>query len=203
MACFESRRESRSQTLPYVTHFFPGSSALLLTTCIVTIPYNRRPSLNFPLLIARYIRQFTRTDPKEALQYVYCLCLTADQGEGVGNEQIETAWDLCRKVIVSAEAGGGWEELVGGFRPDGIKYVSLMLRYYSVHSCNSRRVASWTECCHFSNSIRRSIMKLSSGPLPNSPNVRSGPMKQSSCTTGQNRQTCSVATARLRSTPLH
>ena len=71
------------------------------------------------------------------LQCVYCLCLTTDQGEGVGKEQIKTAWDLCRKVIVSVEAGSSWEELVGGFRPNGIKYVSLMLWYYSVHSCNS------------------------------------------------------------------
>ncbi|KAF8491289.1 nucleoporin-interacting protein NIC96 [Gautieria morchelliformis] len=89
---------------------------------ILTTPYNRRPSLNLALVIARYIRQFTRTDPKEAIQYVYCVCLSADQGEGVGKEQIETAWDLCRKVIVSAEASGSWEELVGGFRPDGIKF---------------------------------------------------------------------------------
>ncbi|KAF8588475.1 NIC-domain-containing protein [Ramaria rubella] len=89
---------------------------------ILTVPLNRRPSLNLALVIARYIRQFTRTDPKEAIQYVYCVCLSADQGEGVGKEQVETAWDLCRKVIVSAEASGGWEELVGGFRPDGIKF---------------------------------------------------------------------------------
>lgn len=101
---------------------FPLSTKL--TSSLVTTPYNRRPSLNLALVIARYIRQFTRTDPKEAIQYVYCVCLSADQGEGLGKEQIETAWDLCRKVIVSAEATGGWEELVGGFRPDGIKFVS-------------------------------------------------------------------------------
>ncbi|KAF8525242.1 nucleoporin-interacting protein NIC96 [Hysterangium stoloniferum] len=89
---------------------------------ILTTSYNRRASLNLALVIARYIRQFTRTDPKEAIQYVYCVGLGADQGEGVGQEQIEMAWDLCRKVIVTAEASGGWEELVGGFRPDGIKF---------------------------------------------------------------------------------
>lgn len=113
----------------YVT---PMSCILLvgLTSCLVNTPYNRRPSLNLSLVIARYIRQFTRTDPKEAIQYVYCVCLSADQGEGVGKEQIETAWDLCRKVIVSAEATGSWEELVGGFRPDGIKFVSSWFQQF-------------------------------------------------------------------------
>ena len=115
--------------LIYRVHAHPLPCHLHTLTCL-------------PLLFACYIQQFTRTDPKEVLQYVYCLCLTTDQGEGVGKEQIETAWDLCRKVVVSAEAGGSWEELVGGFRPDGIKYVSLVLWYYSVCSCNSCLVAS-------------------------------------------------------------
>jgi len=37
------------------------------------------------------MRQFVKMDAKEALQYVYCVCLTADQGDGVGKEQIENA----------------------------------------------------------------------------------------------------------------
>ncbi|KIJ45082.1 hypothetical protein M422DRAFT_46895 [Sphaerobolus stellatus SS14] len=100
-----------------VTPRAEASDATILST-----PFNQRPSLNFALIIARYIRQFIRSDPKEAIQYVYCVCISADQ-PGVGQEQVETAWDLCRKVIVGAEKSGGWEELVGGFRPDGLKFV--------------------------------------------------------------------------------
>ena len=64
-------------------------------------------------------------DAKEALQYVYCICLSADQGGGVGKEQIENAWELVRRIIVFANSGTAWEELVGGFRADGTRFVSL------------------------------------------------------------------------------
>lgn len=63
-------------------------------------------------------------DAKEALQYVYCVCLAYDQGDGVGNEQVENAWELVRRIIVLANSGPAWEELVGGFRPDGTRFVS-------------------------------------------------------------------------------
>lgn len=65
-------------------------------------------------------------DAKEALQYVYCVCLSADQGDNVGKEQVENAWELVRRIIVSANSGPAWEELVGGFRADGTKFVRLL-----------------------------------------------------------------------------
>ena len=40
----------------------------------------------------RYVRQFVKMDAKEALQYVYYVCLFADQGNGVGEENLESAW---------------------------------------------------------------------------------------------------------------
>lgn len=88
----------------------------------MTITASGQGALNFALLISRYIRQFLRVDPRVALQYVYSVCLSADQ-EGVGREQVEIAWELCRRVILMAEAGGGWEDLVGGYTPDGTRFV--------------------------------------------------------------------------------
>jgi hypothetical protein len=82
------------------------------------------PALSLSTLIWRYVRQFVKMDAKEALQYVYCVCLASDQGEGIGNEQVENAWELVRRVIVLANSGPAWEELVGGFRPDGTRFVS-------------------------------------------------------------------------------
>ena len=64
-------------------------------------------------------------DAKEALQYVSCVCLSADQPAGVGKEQVESAWELVRRIIVLANTGAAWEELVGGFRPDGTRFVSF------------------------------------------------------------------------------
>lgn len=75
-------------------------------------------------MIWRYVRQFVKMDAKEALQYVYTVCLSADQGD-VGKEQVEIAWDLARRIIVLANSGPAWEELVGGFRADGSRFVRV------------------------------------------------------------------------------
>ncbi|RPD59374.1 nucleoporin-interacting protein NIC96 [Lentinus tigrinus ALCF2SS1-7] len=80
------------------------------------------PALSLSTLIWRYVRQFVRMDAREALQYVYCVCLGADQPGGVGKEQVENAWELVRRIIVLSNTGAAWEELVGGFRPDGTRF---------------------------------------------------------------------------------
>jgi len=83
------------------------------------------PGLSLSTLIWRYVRQFVKLDAKDALQYVYCVCLSADQGDGVGKEQVESAWEQVRRIIVLANSGAAWEELVGGFRPDGSRFVGM------------------------------------------------------------------------------
>lgn len=89
------------------------------------------PALSLSTLIWRYVRQFVKMDAKEALQYVYTVCLSADQGE-VGKEQVEIAWELVRRIIVLANSGPAWEELVGGFRADGSRFVRIpnVLSFY-------------------------------------------------------------------------
>ena len=64
-------------------------------------------------------------DAKEALQYVYCVTLSSDQAGGVGKEQVEISWELTRRIIVLANSGPGWEELVGGIRAEGGRFVSF------------------------------------------------------------------------------
>ena len=72
------------------------------------------------------MRQFVKMDAKEALQYVYCICLSADQQQReVGKEQIEAAWEQVRRIIVLSNGGPSWEELVGGYRQDGSRFVSF------------------------------------------------------------------------------
>lgn len=82
-------------------------------------------------------------DAKEALQYVSCVCLSADQPAGVGKEQVESAWELVRRIIVLANTGAAWEELVGGFRPDGTRFVSR-----ARISRNARLLTSFLEWNH-------------------------------------------------------
>ncbi|KAF8060888.1 Nup93/Nic96-domain-containing protein [Lyophyllum atratum] len=83
------------------------------------------PALSLSTLIWRYVRQFVKMDAKEALQYVYCVCLAADQPE-VGREQVENAWEQVRRIIVLSNGGPGWEELVGGYRPDGSRFSGVI-----------------------------------------------------------------------------
>ena len=82
------------------------------------------PALSLATIIWRYVRQFVKMDGKEALHYVCSACLSADQGHGIGKEQVESAWELVRRIIVMGNSGPAWEELVGGFRPDGSRFVS-------------------------------------------------------------------------------
>lgn len=95
------------------------------TLYLVTLSPISPPALSLSTLIWRYVRQFVKMDAREALQYVYCVCLSADQGNDVGKEQVESAWDLVRRIIVLANTGAAWEELVGGFRADGTRFVRL------------------------------------------------------------------------------
>ncbi|TFK99639.1 nucleoporin-interacting protein NIC96 [Pterulicium gracile] len=84
------------------------------------------PSLSLSTIVWRYVRQFVKMDAKEAMQYVYCVCLSSDQGDGVGKEQVEGAWELVRRIIVLANTGAAWEELVGGFRTDGVRFSGII-----------------------------------------------------------------------------
>ncbi|KAH9953533.1 nucleoporin-interacting protein NIC96 [Russula dissimulans] len=101
------------------------------------------PALSFSTLIWRYVRQFVRLDAKEALQYVHTVTLGADQPGSIGKEQLELAWDLVRRVIVLANAGPAWDELVGGFRADGMRFTGVieqaapLLKLNDTHELNA------------------------------------------------------------------
>jgi nuclear pore complex protein Nup93 len=94
-------------------------------TLLVSLSSSLPPALSLSTLTWRYVRQFVRLDSKEALQYVYTVTLGADQPGVVGKEQLELAWDLVRRIIVLANAGPAWDELVGGFRADGMRFVCI------------------------------------------------------------------------------
>ncbi|KAG1845085.1 Nup93/Nic96-domain-containing protein [Suillus subalutaceus] len=127
---FERKQKSRPFTLlsPLAYHGLLRVPSRAETSDIspLTLSPLSPPALSLPMLIWRYVRQFVKMDAKEALQYVYCVCLSADQGEGVGRENVETAWELVRRIIVLAHSGPAWEELVGGFRPDGTRFSGVI-----------------------------------------------------------------------------
>ena len=147
------------------------------------------PALSLSTLIWRYVRQFVKMDAKEALQYVYCVCLSADQGNGVGKENLESAWELVRRIIVLAHSGPAWEELVGGFRPDGTKFVCLSVFFFIGSHFVLRgflidRVASSSRelHCFTCKTQLNTTSKFSFAPRATQRQTTAS-LKQSSCTT--------------------
>ncbi|ETW78360.1 hypothetical protein HETIRDRAFT_325165 [Heterobasidion irregulare TC 32-1] len=92
----------------------------------LTLTPNGPPALSLPTLIWRYVRQFVKMDAKEALQYVYTVSLNSDQAGGIGQEQVENALELVRRIIILAHSGPAWDELVGGFRADGTRFNGVI-----------------------------------------------------------------------------
>lgn len=115
-------RAETSDVTPCKLFQLPGAAHLAYSRVVTLSPVSP-PALSLSTLIWRYIRQFVKMDAREALQYVYCVGLAADQPGGVGKEQVENAWELVRRIIVLANTGAAWEDLVGGFRPDGTRFV--------------------------------------------------------------------------------
>lgn len=74
--------------------------------------------LNFARMIYRYYRQFAQSDPVEALQYIYLLCLNADAQSPTGEQQIARCHDYIRELVTETRA---YSELLGDVRNDGTK----------------------------------------------------------------------------------
>lgn len=125
-------------------------------------------------------------DAKEALQYVYCVTLSADQANGVGKEQVEIAWGLTRRIIVLANGGPSWEELVGGVRAEGVKFVSRLHNHRLGDNDASFSPELSNKVLHYYISLtpQSSVIKFSSELLV-MPKKMTGSTKQSNCTTLQ------------------
>ena len=57
------------------------------------------------------------------------------QQKKLAEEQIETARELVRKIILGCD--GKWDELVGGFRDDGTRFVSCRSMFRSLSGSDS------------------------------------------------------------------
>ncbi|KAL1685920.1 Nup93/Nic96-domain-containing protein [Schizophyllum commune] len=105
----------------------------------LTIVPNSPPALNLPTVLWRYVRPFVKHGAEDALQYVYFVCLSADQGGEVGREQVEIAWELVRRIIVLSNGGPTWERLVGGFRADGTRTPGTIEQHMSLLKLRSKQ----------------------------------------------------------------
>lgn len=105
----------------------------------LTLSPTSPPALNLPTVLWRYIRPFVKHAAEDALQYVYFVCLSADQGGDVGKEQVEIAWELVRRIIVLSNGGPAWERLVGGFRTDGSRTPGTIEQHMALLKLRSKQ----------------------------------------------------------------
>ncbi|KAH6917714.1 nucleoporin-interacting protein NIC96 [Coprinopsis sp. MPI-PUGE-AT-0042] len=84
------------------------------------------PALSLSTLIWRYVRQFARMDPKEALQYVNCIGSLARPAGWRWKGTDPRLPGRLRGRYCHREQWAGWEELVGGFRSDGSRYSGII-----------------------------------------------------------------------------
>ena len=114
----------QSKLTPYAVSL----SSLLFPTdpfVVVSDPESDSPSIAFSRLIHRYTRSFVHSDPLEALQYLYLICLNGDlPGGNRGKKEVEVAHELVRELVMDTRQ---YSSLLGDVRNDGTKIVSLSL----------------------------------------------------------------------------
>lgn len=82
-------------------------------------------SVNFARMVYRYYRVFAHSDPTEALQYIYLVCLNADAPVPIGQEQVKKAHDYIRELVMETRA---YSQLLGDVRSDGTKVPGAIER---------------------------------------------------------------------------
>lgn len=82
-------------------------------------------AIDFAKLIQKYIRLFPKSDAKNALQYVYLVCLNSDCKRPIGEEQTKRCHDLIRSLVVESRQ---YFELLGDIGNDGTKTEGIIER---------------------------------------------------------------------------
>jgi nuclear pore complex protein Nup93 len=60
--------------------------------------------LNFARVIQRYTKLFSSTDPTEALQYIYLICLNSDLPPPVGPQQQQLCEDMVSNIVLDTKS---------------------------------------------------------------------------------------------------
>ncbi|PWN36577.1 NIC-domain-containing protein [Meira miltonrushii] len=95
-----------------------ASHAMILTSTVDATTGQEIMMLDFAKLIQKYVRLFSRTDVKGALQYIYLICLNADCASPIKEEQIAKCHELIRALVIETRQ---YFELLGDVRNDGVK----------------------------------------------------------------------------------
>ena len=58
---------------------------------------------NFARLIQRYVRNFAKSDPTTALQYIYLIGLNGDLSAPLGEELLQLFWDTIGQLVIETK----------------------------------------------------------------------------------------------------
>jgi nuclear pore complex protein Nup93 len=89
-----------------------------VTTASEELQIYEKSYVNFARIIYRYYRSFASSDPVEALQYIYLVCLNAQAPEPAGSQQVKKCHDYIRELVMETRA---YAQLLGDVRNDGTK----------------------------------------------------------------------------------
>ncbi|TIA94364.1 hypothetical protein E3P81_00121 [Wallemia ichthyophaga] len=103
---------------------------------LLTADANGQPTLDFARMIQRYTRIFAKTDPCEALQYLYLICLNSDAPTPVNKQQIALCHAYIKDLVLETRA---YTELVGEIKPDGTKLQGMIEKDLSLISLDNQR----------------------------------------------------------------
>ncbi|WFD29131.1 nuclear pore complex subunit [Malassezia sp. CBS 17886] len=81
--------------------------------------------VDFARLIQRYLRLFTPSSRRDALEYISLVALNADAPAPVGAEQVHACQELVRSLLLESTTSG-FAELLGDVRADGSKTPGLI-----------------------------------------------------------------------------
>ncbi|TIC03273.1 NIC-domain-containing protein [Wallemia mellicola] len=92
---------------------------------LLTSDANGQPALDFARIIHRYTRIFARSDPQEALQYLYLICLNSDAPQPISRQQIALCHAYIKDLVLETRS---YAHLLGEVKPDGTKTQGLIER---------------------------------------------------------------------------
>ncbi len=92
------------------------TAAKIGETDLITLNQNEQPELNFARMIGYYTRDFRKSDPKIAVDYLILIALNGDLPNGVGEEQLELCHEAIRELVLETRE---FSRLIGNIKADG------------------------------------------------------------------------------------
>lgn len=85
---------------------------------LLTLDQSENPQLNFARLVGFYTREFRRSDPNDAVDYLVLICLNGDLDNGRGEEHLKLCHEALKDLVLETRE---FSRLLGDIRADGTR----------------------------------------------------------------------------------